>query len=306
MKIAFLGSPDFAVPTLKALIASGHEIVCVYSQPPRPKGRGKKLLPTPVHQIAEEAGIEVRTPKSLRSAEEQQKFRDLNLDVAIVVAYGLLLPKEILEAPKYGCLNIHPSLLPRWRGAAPLQRTIEAGDKETAIAIMAMDEGLDTGAIYMQKPLNLPPTETFGSLSEKCANLGAQMVLEVIEKLPQGLKPTPQTEEGMTYAAKITKEEARIDWSKPANAIDCKIRGFSPAPAAWTMHDGLRFKLLDSELIDNNGKNDFYGTAIDDNLTIACGTGFIRIKRLQREGKPAMNADDYQKGNPINKGAHFD
>ena len=303
MKIAFLGSPDFAIPALKALLTSEHEVVCVYSQPPRPKGRGQKLQPTLVHALAEENGIEVRTPKSLKSEEEQAKFRDLNLDIAIVVAYGLLLPKEILEAPKYGCLNIHPSLLPRWRGAAPLQRTIEAGDKATSVQIMAMDEGLDTGAIYMHQDLEIPPTETYGSLSEKCSKLGAELVLKTLAEIPNGLKPVPQPEDGVTYAKKITKEEAQIDWAKPAHEIDCKIRGFSPLPAAWTMMDGVRFKILDSKVTTGNGNA---GEVLDDDLTIACGDGAIKIKRLQREGKPAQSSEDFQKSQPILKGARFD
>ena len=303
MKIAFLGSPDFAIPALKALIASEHEVVCVYSQPPRPKGRGQKLQPTLVHALAEENGIEVRTPKSLKSEEEQQKFRDLNLDIAIVVAYGLLLPKEILVAPKYGCLNIHPSLLPRWRGAAPLQRTIEAGDKVTSVQIMAMDEGLDTGAIYMRQDFEIPDTETYGSLSEKCSQIGAELVLKTLVEIPNGLQPIAQPEDGVTYAKKITKEEAQIDWSKPAHEIDCKIRGFSPLPAAWTMMDGVRFKILDSEVTTGNGN---VGEVLDDNLTIACGDGAIKIKRLQREGKPAQSATDFQKSQAINRGSRFD
>ena len=303
MKIAFLGSPDFAIPALKALIASEHEVVCVYSQPPRPKGRGQKLQPTLVHALAEENGIEVRTPKSLKSEEEQQKFRDLNLDIAIVVAYGLLLPKEILVAPKYGCLNIHPSLLPRWRGAAPLQRTIEAGDKVTSVQIMAMDEGLDTGAIYMRQDFEIPPTETYGSLSEKCSQIGAELVLKTLVEIPNGLQPIAQPEDGVTYAKKITKEEAQIDWSKPAHEIDCKIRGFSPLPAAWTMMDGVRFKILDSEVTTGNGNA---GEVLDDNLTVACGDGAIKIKRLQREGKPAQSATDFQKSQAINRGSRFD
>ncbi|WP_240008505.1 methionyl-tRNA formyltransferase [Pseudaquidulcibacter saccharophilus] len=303
MKIAFLGSPDFAIPALKALIASEHEVVCVYSQPPRPKGRGQKLQPTLVHALAEENGIEVRTPKSLKSEEEQQKFRDLNLDIAIVVAYGLLLPKEILVAPKYGCLNIHPSLLPRWRGAAPLQRTIEAGDKVTSVQIMAMDEGLDTGAIYMRQDFEIPDTETYGSLSEKCSQIGAELVLKTLVEIPNGLQPIAQPEDGVTYAKKITKEEAQIDWSKPAHEIDCKIRGFSPLPAAWTMVDGVRFKILDSEVATGNGNA---GEVLDDNLTIACGDGAIKIKRLQREGKPAQSATDFQKSQAINRGTRFD
>ncbi len=303
MRIAFMGSPDFALPCLKALIASEHEIVCIYSQPPRPKGRGQKLTPTPVHAIADANNLEVRTPRSLRNIDEQAAFAELKLDFAIIVAYGLILPKEILDAPKYGCLNIHPSLLPRWRGAAPIQRCIEAGDNKTAVEIMAMDEGLDTGAVFAKHELDILPTDTYGSLSQKCAEIGAKMVIDLIPQIANGLKPTPQIEVGVTYAQKITKEEARIDWSKTAHEIDCKIRGFSPLPAAWTMIGETRFKILDSEICDGTGEN---GTFIDDNLTIACGEGAIKIKRLQREGKPAQNAEDFQKTNPILKGEKFD
>ncbi len=303
MRIAFMGSPDFAIPCLKDLIGSEHEIVCVYSQPPRPRGRGQKLMPTPVHALADENNIEVRTPKTLRNADEQKAFNALNLDFAIIVAYGLILPKEILNAPKFGCLNIHPSLLPRWRGAAPIQRCLEAGDNKTAVEIMAMDEGLDTGAIYAIHELEIPNNENYGSLSQKCAEIGAKMVLDLLPQIALGLKPVAQSEIGVTYAQKITKEEARIDWSKSAREIDCKIRGFSPLPAAWAMMSETRFKILDSEIVEGNGE---IGTFINDNLMIACGSGAIKIKRLQREGKPAQSAEEFQKSNPILKGAKFD
>lgn len=304
MRIAFLGSPEFALPALNALYDAGHEIICVYSQPPKPKGRGQKLQPTIIHARAESLGLMVRTPKSLRNFEAQEEFRALNLDFAIVVAYGLILPQEILDAPRYGCLNIHPSLLPRWRGAAPIQRCIEAGDKKTAIEIMAMDAGLDTGGVYIKEDLDILPSDTYGILSEKCANIGARLLVEILPKIVSGeLKPIAQSEDGLTYAAKITKDEARIDWSKSAHEIDCKIRGFSPLPAAWTMIDGLRHKILMSEKVDASGDA---GVVLDDNLTIACGDGAIRILRLQREGKPAMDAADFQRANPILKGAKFE
>lgn len=304
MRIAFLGSPEFALPALNALYDAGHEIICAYSQPPKPKGRGQKLQPTIIHARAETLGLMVRTPKTLRNFEAQEEFRALNLDFAIVVAYGLILPQEILDAPKYGCLNIHPSLLPRWRGAAPIQRCIEAGDNKTAIEIMAMDAGLDTGAVYIKEDLDILPTDTYGILSEKCANIGARLLVEILPNIASGeLKPMPQKDDGLTYAAKITKDEARIDWSKPAHEIDCKIRGFSPLPAAWTMIDGLRHKILMSEIVDSNGTA---GEVLSDDLIIACGTGAIRILRLQREGKPAMDAGGFQRANPILKGAKFD
>ena len=304
MRIAFLGSPEFALPALNALYDAGHEIICVYSQPPKPKGRGQKLQPTIIHARAETLGLMVRTPKTLRNFEAQEEFRALNLDFAIVVAYGLILPQEILDAPKYGCLNIHPSLLPRWRGAAPIQRCIEAGDNKTAIEIMAMDAGLDTGAVYIKEDLDILPTDTYGILSEKCANIGARLLVEILPKIASGeLKPVPQKDDGLTYAAKITKDEARIDWSKSAQEIDCKIRGFSPLPAAWTMIDGLRHKILMSEIVDNNGAA---GEVLSDDLIIACCKGAIRILRLQREGKPAKDTVDFQHANPILKGARFE
>lgn len=304
MRIAFLGSPDFAIPTLQALIDSGHELVCVYSQPPRPRGRGQKLAPTLVHALAEKNGIEVRTPISLRNLEAQAEFAALNLDVAIVVAYGLILPKEILDAPKYDCINIHPSLLPRWRGAAPIQRAIEAGDSKTSVQIMAMDEGLDTGAIYMSEPVDILPSDTYGSLSDKCANIGARLVLETLLQIENtGLIPKPQAEDGLTYAAKISKEEARIDWQKPAHEIDCKIRGFSPLPAAWTMMDGVRYKILMSRTENANGAA---GVALDDELLFGCGENSIRILKLQREGKPAQDAHEFLKSQIMPKGSRFD
>ncbi len=303
MRIAFLGSPDFALPALNALYDAGHEIVCVYSQPPRPRGRGQKLVPTIIHSRAEELGLLVKTPISLRNQDEQEAFTALDLDIAIVVAYGLLLPKPILDAPKYGCLNIHPSLLPRWRGAAPLQRTIEAGDTKTSVQIMAMDEGLDTGDIYMREDFDIGPNETYGSLSEKCANIGAKLLLETLKEIENGCaKTVSQSEDGITYAKKIEKAEARIDWSKPAQTIDFMIRGFSPIPAAWTMLDGVRYKILMSKFENAEGQA---GEVLDDELLVACGTNSIRILRLQREGKPAMDANDYLRGEQIAKGSRF-
>lgn len=303
MRIAFLGSPDFALPALNALYDAGHEIVCVYSQPPRPRGRGQKLVPTIIHARAEELGLLVRTPISLRNQDEQEAFSALDLDIAIVVAYGLLLPKPILDAPKYGCLNIHPSLLPRWRGAAPLQRTIEAGDAKTSVQIMAMDEGLDTGDIYMREDFDIGPNETYGSLSIKCANIGAKLLLETLKEIENGrAKTVSQSEDGTTYAKKIEKEEARIDWSKPAQTIDFMIRGFSPIPAAWTMLNGVRYKILMSKFENAEGQA---GQVLDDELLVACGTNSIRILRLQREGKPALDAHDFIRGEQIAKGARF-
>ena len=303
MRIAFLGSPDFALPALNALYDAGHQIACVYSQPPRPRGRGQKLVPTIIHARAEELGLLVRTPISLRNADEQEAFGALDLDIAIVVAYGLILPKPILDAPKYGCLNIHPSLLPRWRGAAPLQRTIEAGDTKTSVQIMAMDEGLDTGAIYLREDFDIANNETYGTLSDKCAKIGAKLLLEVLMQIATGsAKAIKQSAEGVTYASKITKNEANIDWSRSAKSVDFMIRGFSPIPAAWTMLNGVRYKILLSRFEDAEGQ---VGEVLDDELLVACGKGAVRILRLQREGKPAMDASEYLLANKIPKGSRF-
>lgn len=289
MRIAFLGSPEFALPALNAIYDAGHEIVCVYSQPPRPRGRGQKLAPTIIHKRAEDLGLNIKTPLSLKSSEAQAEFAALNLDFAIVVAYGLLLPKPILDAPKFGCLNIHPSLLPRWRGAAPIQRSIEAGDKTTSVQIMAMDIGLDTGDIYAKQDLEILDADNYGSLSEKCANIGAKLLVDILPKIASGeLKPNKQTEDGLIYASKITKEEARVDWSQDAKTIDCKIRGFSPLPSAWTMLEGVRYKILDSRYEDISSE---YGMIMDNNI-IGAKNGSVRILKLQREGKPVQTSDE--------------
>ena len=300
MRIAFLGSPDFALPALNALVAAGHEIVCVYSQPPRPRGRGQKLVPTIIHARALELGLEVRTPKTLRDPIEQAAFAALDLDIAIVVAYGLILPKAILDTPKHGCLNIHPSLLPRWRGAAPIQRCIEAGDSVTSVQIMAMDEGLDTGAIYASQDEVITPNDTYGTMSEKCATIGAEMLIDTLLQIAtNNAKAIKQSDEGVTYAGKISKDEARIDWSKSAQKIDFMIRGFSPIPAAWCMLDGVRYKILMSRYETGEGPA---GETLDDELLVACGTDAIRILRLQREGKPALDAHEFLRGQKIAKG----
>lgn len=304
MRIAFLGSPEFALPALDALVSAGHEIVCVYSQPHRPRGRGQKMVPTAIHARAENLGLMVRTPKTLRDAGEQLAFKELNLDVAIVVAYGLILPKPILDAPKFGCINIHPSLLPRWRGAAPIQRAIEAGDSTSSVQIMAMDEGLDTGAIYLTQDIEINSTDTYGSMSQKCAKIGAELLLEVLTQLANGTAiPKSQVDNGVTYANKISKDEARIDWSKSAKTIDFMIRGFSPIPAAWSILDGVRYKILNSQINETKGAA---GIVLDENLLIGTGDGSIRILRLQREGKPALDAAEFLRGQQLAIGAKWD
>lgn len=292
MRIVFMGSPDFSVPALQALVDAGHEIAAVYCQPPRPAGRGKKDRPTAVHVAANELGLAVYTPKSLKSAEETARFQALKADIAVVVAYGLILPQGILDAPKLGCLNIHASLLPRWRGAAPIHRAIMAGDPETGVAIMQMEAGLDTGPVLAERRLAIAPDTTTGALHDDLSVLGAALIVEVLADLAAH-KPHPQSAEGVTYAEKIQKAEARIDWQADAIAIDRQIRGLSPFPGAWCEMAGERVKILGSTLASGQGAP---GEVLDDHLTIACGTGTLRLTRLQRSGKGAMDAVDFLRG----------
>lgn len=302
LRLAFLGTPDFAVPTLAELIAQGHDIAAVYSQPPRPKGRGLALEKGAVHKFAETAGLDVRTPLSLKSAEEQAAFAALALDAAVVVAYGLLLPKAILEAPKLGCFNLHGSLLPRWRGAAPVQRAVMAGDAETGVMVMRMDEGLDTGPVLMAEQVAIG-RQTSGELAERLARLGADLMVRALGALERGaIEAQPQAEEGVTYAKKISKDEARIDWSKSAIEIDCLIRGLSPWPGAWSEVKGERLKILLAEPVTGSGTP---GDVIGDDLTIACGEGALRLLKVQRAGGKAMAAGDLLKGFAVPKGTRF-
>jgi methionyl-tRNA formyltransferase len=297
MRLVFMGTPDFSVEVLKALIAADHEIVCVYAQPPRPAGRGMALRPTPVHAFAEAKGIAVRTPVSLKPEVEQNQFLALNVDAAVVVAYGLLLPRAILDAPKQGCFNVHASLLPRWRGAAPIQRAIMAGDAETGVTIMRMDEGLDTGAMMLKVTCAIDDTTTAASLHDQLAQIGARAMVDVLA-LPLHAGEA-QPAEGATYAKKIDKAEARIDFSKPAADVLRHIHGLSPFPGAWMQVNSTRIKVLRCELIE---RSDQAGRFIDDHLTIACGTGAIRCIELQREGKGAMVADVFLRGFAIAAG----
>jgi methionyl-tRNA formyltransferase len=293
LRLAFMGTPDFAVPTLAELIAQGHEIAAVYSQPPRPKGRGMVLEPGPVHKFAESAKLPVRTPLSLKDADEQATFAALDLDVAIVVAYGLLLPKAILEAPQLGCFNLHGSLLPRWRGAAPIQRAVMAGDAETGVMVMRMNEGLDTGPVLMAERVAVG-RKTSGELTTELSRLGADLMVRALGALERGaVTPRPQPEDGVTYAKKISKEEARIDWSKSATEIDCHIRGLSPFPGAWTEVNGERLKILYADPAPGSGKP---GVLLDDALTVACGDGALRLAKVQRAGKSVMGAAELLKG----------
>ncbi|NNK78050.1 MAG: methionyl-tRNA formyltransferase [Litoreibacter sp.] len=291
MRVIFMGTPDFSVPVLDALMAAGHEVVCVYCQPPRPAGRGKKDRPSPVQARAEALGLPVRHPVSLKGAQEQADFVGLKADVAVVVAYGLILPQTILDAPRYGCLNIHASLLPRWRGAAPIHRAIMAGDAQTGVCIMQMEAGLDVGPVLLRKAIDIRSDDTTGSLHDRLSGLGAGLIIEALAQL-DSLSPEPQSEQGVTYAEKIDKAEARVDWCQPAAQVDRLIRGLSPFPGAWAMIGDERIKFLQSEVVDLNGAP---GEVLD-GLVIACGDGAIRITRAQRQGKRAMQTDELLRG----------
>ena len=291
MRLVFMGSPDFSVPALTALIGAGHDVACVYTQPPRPAGRGKKERPTAVHRAAEAAGIEVRHPRSLKGADEQAAFAALAAEVAVVVAYGLILPQPVLDAPARGCLNIHASLLPRWRGAAPIHRAVLAGDAETGVAIMRMEAGLDTGPVLLERRTPIGAEETTGDLHDRLAALGAEAVAEALARLDD-LTPRPQPGDGATYAAKIDKAEARIDWTRPAAEVDRQIRGLSPFPGAWCEAGGERLKLLRSRVAEGDGEP---GQVLD-GLRVACGTGAVEVLEAQREGRRPMTADEVTRG----------
>ena len=291
MKIIFMGTPDFSVGILDALVDAGHDVVAVYSQPPRPAGRGKKDRPSPVQARAEALGLTVRYPTSLKGADEQAEFAALNADIAVVVAYGLILPQVILDAPKLGCLNIHASLLPRWRGAAPIHRAIMAGDAETGVCIMQMEAGLDTGPVLSRKATPIGAEETTAQLHDRLADIGASLIVRTLADFPN-LTAEVQSENGVEYAAKIDKAEARIDWSAPAATVDRKIRGLSPFPGAWCEVAGERLKLLESRVVDGSGAA---GKRID-GLTIACGTGAVEILKAQRQGKRPMVPEDLLRG----------
>jgi methionyl-tRNA formyltransferase len=291
-----MGSPDFAVPSLNALVEAGHDVVAAYAQPPRPAGRGKAERKTPVHQRAEELGIEVRTPRTLRDEEEQARFRALDTDLAVVAAYGLILPKPILEAPKAGCINVHASLLPHWRGAAPIQRAILAGDEISGVTLMLMDEGLDTGPMLARQTLDIRG-KTGVQVIDEMANLGARLLMEWLET---PTPPEPQPIAGVTYAHKIDKAETRIDWSRPAKEIERQVLAFSPSPGAWFEANGERIKLLEAEAADVSGKP---GKVLGDDLTIAAGTGAIHPLKVQRAGRAPMSAAEFLRGFPIRKGS---
>lgn len=306
LRIAFMGSPDIAVGVLKALIEAGHEIACVYSQPPRPAGRGKKLTPTPVHAYAEAQGIEVRTPKSLKKAPEQAAFAALGLDAAVVVAYGLILPQAVLDAPRLGCLNMHASILPRWRGAAPIQRAIMAGDDETGVDAMLMDAGLDTGPVLASRRTPIGADDTAGTVHDRLAGLAAELAPAALAGLADGsLTPRAQPEEGITYAHKLGPDDQKVDWTRPARDVDCQIRGLSPFPGAWCewtppgADQPVRLKLLHAR---RSGRETSApaGMVLDDNLLVACGDGgAVRLTRLQKPGGKPLDAEVFLNGQPI-------
>ena len=294
MRLAYMGTPDFAVPALRALLAAGHEIAAVYSQPPRPAGRGQREQRSPVHEFAAAHGIPVRTPVSLKTEDAQAEFAALSLDLAIVAAYGLILPKPILAAPKRGCLNIHASLLPRWRGAAPIQRALLAGDAETGITIMVMDEGLDTGAMRVKEATAITEGDTGQTLHDRLSELGARLIVEALARLDT-LTPTPQPKEGVTYAAKLTRDEGRLDWRKPAALLARQVRAFDPWPGAWFEHRGERIKVLAAHEVGTDATAE-PGVVIDGMATIACGAGALQMARLQRPGKGPLAAGEFLRG----------
>ncbi len=300
MRLAFMGTPDFSVPVLQALIGAGHEIARVYTQPPRPAGRGKTLRPSPVHTAAEAAGLDVATPSSFRDPQVVADLAALDLDAAVVVAYGQILPQAALDAPRLGCLNLHASLLPRWRGAAPIQRAIMAGDAETGVGVMQMEAGLDTGPVLAEVRTRIGAEDTAQTLHDRLATLGAPLMVETLAALQAGaVTPVPQPEEGVTYAAKIDKAEARIDWTHPADEVDSHIRGLSPFPGAWCEITGERVKVLMSRAEPGSGTP---GTTLDDKLLVACGQGAVRLLRLQRAGKGAVDAQAFLNGVPVGTG----
>lgn len=292
-----MGTPEFAVPTLEALVAAGHQVVAVYSQPPRPAGRGKKLQPSPVHVAAEARGIEIRTPVSLKGPEEQAAFAALDADVAVVAAYGLILPQAVLDAPKLGCLNVHGSILPRWRGAAPVQRAILAGDAATGVTIMQMERGLDTGPMLAKVETPIA-RKTAGELTDELAAKGAALMVAVLADLPAH-PPVVQPDEGVTYAHKIDKAESRLDFARTAVDVERQVRAFAPAPGAFFELDGERYRVLVAEAVDGAGAP---GTVLDEALTVACGEGAIRPGIVQRAGRPAMDAAALLRGRAIPAG----
>jgi methionyl-tRNA formyltransferase len=307
LRLIFMGTPDFAVPTLLELVAHGHEIAAVYTRAAKPAGRGMKLQPTPVEVEARRLGIPVETPVTLKTPEALENFRAHHADAAVVVAYGMILPQAILDTPKLGCFNLHASLLPRWRGAAPINRAIMAGDAETGVMVMKMDAGLDTGDVAMAERMAISDAMTAADLHDALARLGGDLMVRAIGALERGrLQLTKQSDEGVTYAAKIEKTEARIDWNKPAHTVLRHIHGLSPFPGAWCEiaieGEQLRVKILRCAMVDGTGAP---GDVLDDHLAVACKQGAIRILELQRAGRQPMKAEEFLRGTPLKPGAHF-
>jgi len=302
LRLAFMGTPEFSVPALAELIAQGHDIAAVYTRPPRPKGRGLGEEPSPVARLAAAHGLAVRAPPTLKNAEAQAEFAALDIDAAVVMAYGLILPKAVLDAPRLGCFNLHASLLPRWRGAAPIQRAVMAGDEETGVMVMHMDEGLDTGPVLMAERVAVA-RKTSGELHNELSKLGADLMTRALAALERGsVQEQPQPQTGATYAKKILKEEARIDWTKSAREVDCLIRGLSPSPGAWAEANGERLKILYSETVNGSGAP---GEMLGDDLTIACGEGALRLVRLQRAGRGVMSVSELLRGFALPRGARL-
>ncbi len=300
MRVVFMGTPEFAVPTLRALVAAGHEVVAAYTQPPRPAGRGKQDRKSPVHVAAEGLGIAVRHPASLKGMDEQAEFAALDADIAVVAAYGLILPQAVLDAPRLGCLNVHASLLPRWRGAAPIQRAILAGDAQTGVCIMQMEAGLDTGPVLKRAAVAVggkPAGELIGEL----AGVGARLLAEVLADLPSH-PPVAQPQEGVTYASKIDKAESRLDFSQPAEQVTRQVRAFAPSPGAWFELEGERYRILAAEVFEGEG---VAGVTLDDRLTIACGAGSIQPTLIQRAGRPAMETAAFLRGRAVSPGTNL-
>lgn len=304
LRLVYMGSPEFSVPTLARLVKAGHHVVSVYSQPPRPAGRGHRERPSPVHAFAETHGLEVRTPKSLKSKEEQQAFANLNADAAVVAAYGLILPKTILDAPRLGCLNVHASLLPRWRGAAPIQRAILAGDTETGVTIMEVDKGLDTGPMLLAGRVPITGETTAQDLHDTLADMGAELMAAALEGLAKGtLVPRPQPETGATYARKLERDEGRLDWDLPAEQLDRMVRALNPWPGVWLEYRGERIKVLAAVVETAEGPP---GTVIDDRMSVACGSGALRPLRVQRPGKGAVDTEAFLRGYPVPPGTRLE
>ncbi len=301
LRVVYMGTPDFAVPALKMLADSDHDVICVYTQPPRPAGRGQKLSKSAVHKAADDLGIPVKHPTSLKKEDAQKEFSTLNADIAVVAAYGLILPKAVLEAPKFGCINIHASLLPRWRGAAPIQRAILAGDTETGICIMQMDQGLDTGDILARQTVAITDKTTAQTLHDALAETGAKMTKETVDKIGNGKKPEAeaQTEDGMTYAKMLSREDGKIDWRASASHIERQIRALTPWPGVWCMADGQRLKIHAAEVAKGSGQP---GMILNKDMTVGCGSGAIKLTSVQPEGKKPMDGLSFLNGSKLNVG----